>query len=480
MSSIQRSRPMRGAAQLAGVDETEAQRRFVGRRVLIRLDDGPADDADARETFLFAVNLCLRFVDVVIDCSDSELAAAAESLAEQITGSPLSTGEADVCLLVGASVSHDSPSIVVSSDGWLARMATSESAIDRLPDGGRPNVLGALAASCLGASQVFHFMAGVGLAVEPLELSLHTLEQDALGSLEPGPDLPEDLDLDALLVGCGGVMHGFIYALKRLTISGKARAVDRQRLADENLGPYVASTIDAVGLEKAKLVRDYLAPAIDVVPYDEDFYPLFTTRLDRGHFPLPPFVIAGLDRVTPRHIVQRLWPELLIDMGAGGETAQLIVKRRDHDNACVLELLDRPADEEDELDRLSAESGFDADKIRDQMDAPISADNVERAPEELRESMEEARRQGQTRCGFIRTRALDHEDSDDDFVAAVPFVVGFVGIVAAAELIKQMREPTGGLRYQFSFVSLRGRKVEPHAGDCECRALSDVGASSSR
>ncbi|MFL5953688.1 MAG: hypothetical protein ACJ76I_06235 [Gaiellaceae bacterium] len=178
--------------------------------------------------------------------------------------------------------------------------------------------------------------------------------------------------------------------------------------------------------------------------------------------------------------MQRLWPELLIDMGAGGETAQLIVKRRDADNACVLELLDRPADEEDELERLSAESGFDADKIRDEMDAPISAEDVEYAPEELRESMEEARQQGQPRCGFIRTRALDHECPDDDFVAAVPFVVAFVGIVAAAELIKQMREPRGGLRYQFSFVSLRGRKVEPHAGDCECRGLSGGDASSSR
>lgn len=463
MSSVRRSRPLRGAAQLAGVDEAEALRRFTGRCVLIRLDDELAKDANARETFVFAVNLCLRFVDVAIDCADAELAAAAESLAKQITGTQLSTARPDVSLFVGTKVTRDSPSIVVTSNGWLARMATSESLIDRLPGGAHPNVLAALAAGTLGASQVFHFLAGVGLAAEPLELSLYTLEQGQVGSLEPGPELPEDLHLDALFVGCGGVMHGFVYALKRLTITGRARAVDWQRLSDENLGPYVASAIDLVGVEKAKLVRDYLAPTIDVTPYDEDFYPLFTTRLDRGHFALPPIVVAGLDRVTPRHIVQRLWPQLLIDMGAGGETAQLIVKRRDSDNACVLELLNRPADEVDELERLSTESGFDADKIRDEMDAPISTEDVEGAPKELREAMEAARKQGQVRCGFIRMRALDHEHSGDDFVAAVPFVVAFVGIVAAAELVKQMREPTGGMRYQFSFVSLRGRKVEPHA-----------------
>lgn len=469
MIEIRQSRSLRGAAELAGVDEADVQRRFKGKCVLVRLDEELTDDVNARETFLFAVNLCLRFVDVRVDCPDAELAAAAEHLAEQIAGSPLGTGKPDVSLLVGRSVSHDSPLVVVSSDGWLARMATSASTIDLVPRGEQPNVLAALVAGCLGASQVFHFFAGVGLADAPLELSLHSLEQGAIGSLERGPALPDGLLLDALLVGCGGVMHGFIYALKRLAISGKARAVDRQRLADENLGPYVASTIDTVGLEKAKLVRDYLSPAIDVVAYDEDFYPLFTTRLDRGHFALPPVVVGGLDRVSPRHILQRLWPELLIDMGAGGETAQLIVKRRGSDSACLLELLDRPAGEVDELDRLSTESGFSSEKIRDAMDGQITLEDVASAPDELREPMEEARKQGQLRCGFIRTRALDHERSGDDFVAAVPFVVAFAGIVAAAELVKQTSKPTGGLRYQFSFVSLRGRRVEPHAGDCECR-----------
>jgi tRNA A37 threonylcarbamoyladenosine dehydratase len=462
---------MRGAAQLAGVDEAETKNRFTGKCVLVRLADECTRDANARETFLFAVNLCLRFVDVSVDCADSEIAFAAERLADEITGAPLTTAQPDVILLVANHVSHDSPSVSVSSDAWLARMATSASDADTLPKGGRPNVLGALAAACLGTSQIFHFLAGIGLAEKPLELSLHTLAQGEIGTLPPGPPLPEDLDLDALLVGCGGVMHGFIYALKRLAITGGARAVDRQRLHDENLGPYVASRIQDLGLEKAKLVRDYLSPEIDVVPYDEDFYPLFTTRLDRGHFPLPPIVVAGLDRVTPRHIVQRLWPELLIDMGAGGETAQLIVKRRESDNACVLELLDRPAAEVDELDRLSEESGFDPEKIRNEMDGPISSEDVARAPSELRDSMEEARQRGQLRCGFIRTRALDHEHSGDEFVAAVPFVVAFVGILAAAEVVKQMMEPTGGLRYQFSFTSLHGRLVEPRAGDCDCREV---------
>lgn len=470
MNELRRSRPLRGAAALAGVDESEARRRFAEKVVLVSMSDDLVGDSDARQTFLFAVNLCLRFVDVAVNTKDARLVAAAAQLAHEINGKPLATAAADIALHVGTSVDHEGPAIVVSSDGWLARMTTSTGTVDALPGkSGSRNVLGALSAACLGASQVFHYLAGTGLTRQPIELSLYTLEQGSLGKLAPGPPLPAHLDLDALLVGCGGVMNGFVYALKRLPVSGRARAVDRERLRDENLGPYVLSTLTRVGREKAEVVRDYLAPAIAVEPHSEDFYPLFTTRLARSHFPLAPVVVAGLDRVTPRHAVQRLWPELLIDIGAGGETAQVIVKRRTSDAACVLELLERPAREVDELERLSAESGFDADSIRDAVDAPITAEDVAKAPPELRSAMEKAREAGHLRCGFIRTRALDYAPSTDDFVAAVPHVVGFAGVVAAAEVVKQLTEPTSGLRYQFSFKSLRGQRVEPRAADCECR-----------
>jgi hypothetical protein len=44
------------------------------------------------------------------------------------------------------------------------------------------------------------------------------------------------------------------------------------------------------------------------------------------------------------------------------------------------------------------------------------------------------------------------------------------GVAAAAERVKQRTAPTARLRYQFSFASLRRHRVEPVAGDCECRA----------
>jgi hypothetical protein len=330
----------------------------------------------------------------------------------------------------------------------------------------------------MAAGQVFHFLAGRPLAIAAVEISLFERAQGAPGMLSAGPVLPTmPLELDALIVGCGGVTHGFVYALQRLPVVGQARAVDRQRLREENLGPYVNATLDLIGVEKAEIVRRLLAPRIGITSYAEDFDPLFTVRLERGHFRLPPMVIAGLDRVVTRHTVQRLWPEVLIDMGAGGETAQVIIKRHTEDGACVVELLVPSPDEQDDLSRLVAESGLERDVIRHEMDRPINAADIAGAPTQLRPALEDARQHGLLRCGFLRTRALDHEPDTHEFAAAVPHVVAFAGIVAAAELVKELtdRNQLGSLQYQFSFVSNRARAVAPRAEPhCECGARQQV------
>lgn len=489
MTELRRSRPARQAARATGVSEAEALEGLDGI-VLIVLEDDLTNDADARETFLFAVNQCLRFAGGVgASASDRSLVAAAEGLAAAITGSRLTTADPDVTLVVGTAVRHDRPTITVTSEGWLARLATSSSEVKALPRAPQtPNVLGALAAACLGVAQVFHHLAGLSLNDNPVELSLWDFATGPVGSLDPGPPLPSRITIDALLIGCGGVMHGFAYALARLPVVGCARAVDRQRLHPENLGPYVLATLANLGLKKADLIKATL-PAIDVTSYDEDFYPLFTTRLDRGHISLPPLVVAGLDDVPPRHIVQRLWPGLLLDMGASGETSQLLVRPLGGEGACVLELLDLAPGVVDaegaELDRLAAESGLATELIRDAMDKPITPADVANAPAALRADMESARQRGEVRCGFVRRRALNHERGNPGFVAAVPFVVAFSGLAACAALVKnQMDRLPLWSRYQFSFASLRGRTTRTvAAADCECRRISSlesVDATSSR
>lgn len=458
--------------------------------MLVGIERSAILSTDARDTFLSAVAQIVRFVDAVaIDVPDeaADLAARTYALVDAIRGADAPLVRAvdartpDVTLLVGSSAPTDRPAVAINSSGWVARMTTSIADVRTLPSApSTSNAIGARGAACIGVGQIFSFLAGQPLAATPVEMSFLERTHGALGTHDAGPALPRSpLPLDALFVGCGGVMHGFVHTLRALPVSGSAKAVDRQRLRDENLGPYIESTIEFLGTEKVSVVRRLLAPRIDVDEYAEDFDPLFTVRLERGLITLPPIIVAGLDRVTTRHTVQRLWPDLLIDLGAGGETAQVILKRRREKGACALELLERPTVEQDDIERLGAESGLRPDLIQSEMDKPITTADVAAAPEHVREALETARQSGVLRCGFIRTRALDHETDTEEFTAAAPHVVTFAGVAGAAELMKELmgvNEP-GSLRLQFSFVSNRARAIVPSAiRHCECRRATGADA----
>lgn len=483
-ADLGRSRPLRLAARVTGAEEADLANVFTGR-VAVHLAGDQAGRPDARESFLFAVNQILRFapnLSISLPAGESELAQEVRALAKGIVAPeaeiPLIVDDhsAMVTLTIGTTIAPATTGVAVSSSGWLARTLTSAGEASLLPEPtGQPNPLGALAAACLGAGQVFMALAGVPLLDEPVEVSLFDRTCGAPGQLTDGPPLPVGaLELDALLVGCGAVMHGFAYALVRLPIKGRARAVDRQRLRTENIGPYVLSSVELLGIEKAQVLARALAPQIDVIPYAEDFDPLFTVRLERGHFPLPPIVVAGLDNVVTRHTVQRLWPQILIDMGAGGSTAQVIVKRRAEPGMCLLEALQVPSGELGDVERLARESGLAQGSVR-AMDSPISEQDVLDAPSELRGALATAREHKMLRCGFIRARALEHERQSEEFAPAAPFVVAYSGVVAAAELMKELMDVNqpGSMRHQASYASLRTRTVSaPAREDCECARIA--------
>jgi hypothetical protein len=461
--------------------------RFDRALVLVEIERSGIGSADARGTFLSAIAQIVRFVErVAIAVPDEapDLAERACALVERIRGADAPLIRArdapapDVMLLVGSRAPTNRPAVAINSSGWVARMTTSIAEITTLPSvPSTPNPIGARGAACIGVGQIFHFLAGRPLAIAPVEISFYERAHGSLGMHNAGPELPRHpLPLDALLIGCGGVMHGFVHTLRGLPVIGTAKAVDRQRLRDENLGPYIESMIEFLGAEKVSIVRQLLAPQIQVQEYAEDFDPLFTVRLERGLITLSPIVVAGLDRVTTRHTVQRLWPDVLIDLGAGGETAQVILKRRAEEGACVLELLERPPAEVDDLARLAAESGLRAHSIRSEMDKPITAEDVLAAPAELRAELDTARRTGVLRCGFIRTRALDQEAESEEFAAAAPHVVTLSGVAGAAELMKELMgiNQPGSVRVQFSFVSNRAGTIAPGAGrSCECQLVRD-------
>lgn len=277
--------------------------------------------------------------------------------------------------------------------------------------------------------------------------------------------------------------NGWAYTMKRLPIVGRLEAIDRQALKIENVAPYVASGREWLGKPKAEMIAALLAPSIIVTPRPEE-WELFKIRLRYG-IAVPSIIVNGLDNVQTRHSVQRLWPEVLIDMAADGLMNQLIVKPLRGDGICLLRALRGPQDEIGWAERAARETGLKVDRILEGPTTAITDADIAEAPELQRPALERARAQGQAICGRLTEQNLLFERPDPDFAPAVPFVTGFSGVAGAAATMRWLMGYRDGadLHFQHSFESGRGRKLEmrcePDCG-CQVQRVDKGGTSSSR
>lgn len=475
-----RSRPVRLAAELAGVPEAVAADTLATKRVLIGLE---RTDPDSIATFLLAVNQTLRFCSNVGLVLPEDLASAVrdecDQLATAITGSaanirgePMAAaGRYDAILFVGATVRQMTGWITVTSDGWVAQTASwiddDDEILPRSTTSANP--IGAHLAASVGVGRVFRRLIGL----EPgraFELSAHRCATGPLGTFGPGPAIPGRLpELDGLLVGCGSVMHGWAYTARRLPIFGRARAIDPQVLANENVGTYVLAGLGDIGSDKVEILKSALESNIHITA-DRDFAELFSRRLE-GELEVPALVVAGLDETAPRHVVQRWWPSMLIDMGTDGFTSQVIMKSTGDDGMCLLDALPDWA-EVTGLQLAAAGAGLTRALSAAQLLEPIDDEDIAAAPAQLRDKLLEAKDAGVRRCSWIRVADVQ-PSADPTFAAAAPFVAGLTGTLAAGRTVAYlMGDPAAtSVRLQASFVSERAVVLESRSSaGCECLA----------
>lgn len=474
------SRPARFVAQLTQRSDLDAEHLFRESRVLIRLEPQLRNNRDARATFLASVNQTLRFCPNVAvgDAVDALLLHACTTLAAGIyaPGHNMEVApetrieEFDAILNIGTELRDGLPWSMVNSNGWLARIASADAAVT-LPHQAaeQPNIVGALAAACLGVGHIFLRLIGRSVPIEPLEFSLWFCATSPVGEGIDGPALPDAFYVDGFLIGCGAVANGWAYTIKRSPAEGNIDAVDRQSLRTENIGPYVAVIREMVGRAKAEIMREILAPEIRGTPRPEEFE-LFKVRLEYG-LVVPDLVVNGLDNVATRHAVQRLWPRTLIDMAAGRLTAQVIVKQSDGDGMCLLEALKMPAEEVPYEERVSQITGLRPERILLSPTDRLTQEDVDAAPPEHRTDLEAGRASGQLICGRITDQNLATDDSGGAFAPAVPFVTGLAGVMGGAETVRWGMGLRESRHVQFDFGSYRCRALALRCRDeCECRA----------
>jgi len=470
------SRPLRLATQVTGDSASAVGARLAGTAVHVRLAPEYADTTDAALLLRSLVDQLSRFCGTVVVSAPPLLVQACldrdHELHDEphVRAEPIRSAGPRIEVVVG-DAGGDAGGIATCSDGWVGKVSSIDS--EHLTGAFIvSNPVGAITAAALTAGEVFLRAVGIDRPPRTFELSAWTGDSGPSDTLPSGPILSAIPDIDALLVGCGNVMNAWAVPIRALPVAGHIRAVDRQSLAEENLGPYALARHDMIGEPKSALLAGYLHPQITVARLDEEL-DLFVPRITRWHLPLPPLVINGLDAVAPRHLVQRLWPETLIDMAAGDTTSQVVVSRRGERGQCLLGAFAAPEAEPSYERRVQALTGLRPERLLADYTTPITADDVAHAPPEHRSRLQAAADAGQLLCGFINRASLTAAgDNDDEFAPAAPFVSALTGARAAALTVAVLLGDSvpGGLHWQYSFLSNRARTAAMRCpSTCECQ-----------
>jgi hypothetical protein len=158
---------------------------------------------------------------------------------------------------------------------------------------------------------------------------------------------------------------------------------------------------------------------------------------------VPPLVIAGLNDPAARHVVQRWWPDQLIDMATDGLNSQVIVKGRADDGICLIEAIPVKPEIPSMLARRAAAAGLSIDRVLGDPTAASGEVDVAAAEQGQRDGLRAAVESGIARCSRILAREVD-PSADPDFAPAAPFVASFTGALAAGLTIRLLtgeREP---------------------------------------
>jgi len=170
--------------------------------------------------------------------------------------------------------------VVVDAGGWLAWLGTTEG--PALPTD-EQNILGAVAAACLGVAQVFK------IASEPQGQRLRSGVFD-MCSLSWTDTIPPPRRWEAfalgrlLLVGAGSVGSAVAYVLHLAQATADLTVVDKDRVGIENLNRSPLFGMQVIGLPKVTaLTRALTGSTVRVAPVDA-WWDEFVTASDTGVF----------------------------------------------------------------------------------------------------------------------------------------------------------------------------------------------------
>ncbi len=447
---------------------------FTPGKVCVCLGAEVATKPQAQMIFSFAVNLLARLYPVVQELQvllpqnthltarvprwsaetlDGHIDLFLQKLSPQLKqGKSYVAGVPTVTLVIGSAVQTASQAIFLGSDGWQVYVSPT----GPVEVGDNANPVGAYSAACFGVAEVSkrllypHRELFSRVPIFPLKQTLSFSSFTyRVGSAEPNPPLPPDVDLSRLTVaglGAGGGASMFTIASLR-EIRGAINLVEPDEVVESNLNRYVYAE-----LEDALRRR----PKVEIV---KGFLHGFT-RLNVKAFPVPfgeaishlspedyKYVLAAVHSREARRELQYETPMVIWDAGAA-EDGEFRLWRMILGTTECMWCKHPPTERDPERDKarqLAALLGLDVNawlrKIRS--NEAFKAEEISFISAHLNgknQSFElpvEGQRYGDweaDQCG-----RLPLPDTDDD--VPIPFAPVMAGVLLAGEVIKEFCFP---------------------------------------
>jgi ThiF family len=453
-------RHLRLAADLSTESSDTITRKFK-QRILLTGDTDRLATATGLLMIRVAASLIARFcpkIDIALPAELSALQTELIAMLRKIDGSsdadfravtnPMGTTYA-ATLSIGMPSQDLLDCTVIDAAGWLAILGRCPSTL-RTPTNEDNNPFGLLMASALGAAEVFkHLLKPLrpGKAFHFGEVTFSTFDY-SVGGNDPGPALPREIVIPrSLLGGVGAVGNAFLLSLSAVAgLRGGLMVVDEEAVDDpSNLNRYLLAFEDDADPEhptpKTRLAtRLFENTGVRVQPFQESL-DVFVERIYRNEVRPPEVVLSAVDNNDARLLLQKLWPDLLLEGATDHTLSQVSRHEYDRGLACLLCIHDfEAADPSFSYTAHMAElSGLSEETVG----ASLADASLVVTDEHAIQAAEEKRVFLSTRVGATVCSVLTELESISGLSAktlpvqsTVSFVSMISGLLMAAELVK--------------------------------------------
>lgn len=306
---------------------------YRNKTVLIAIDD-ELQTLNGQTMLFSALNLIGRFcrnIDVLCDESIDTIHISPKFYRRKVASTIVSMLESidpcgnfsivekpraryDAVLAIGTPPQVN-PDVSIDSNGWIAYI--SKAKINLSLNRKKQNPIGAGAAACFGAGEIFKYLLDLkdeNHYIKKVPFSTFDYSMNHAHFLNP--DIPENKRLgNVQMVGVGAIGSAVVFFLCMSPIGGSLTLIDHENIDISNLNRYMIATVEDVDRPKIEVATEYLSHhQINIASY-QCKYDNYVKEKGAGNFDV---VLPLVDNNEARHQVQMNMPLLTLYGTTGG------------------------------------------------------------------------------------------------------------------------------------------------------------------